>query len=28
LTDNRLSDELLDQGVNNALALLDAGQRV
>jgi AcrR family transcriptional regulator len=28
LTDSRLSDELLDQGIDNALALLDAGQRV
>ncbi|PNG24091.1 TetR/AcrR family transcriptional regulator [Streptomyces cahuitamycinicus] len=26
LTDSRLSDELLDQGMNNALALLDAEQ--
>lgn len=28
LTDSQLADELLDQGVNNALALLDAGPRV
>ncbi|MER7563667.1 TetR/AcrR family transcriptional regulator [Streptomyces sp. NPDC048523] len=28
LTDSRLAEELLEQGVNNVLALLDAGQRV
>ncbi|WP_371583238.1 TetR/AcrR family transcriptional regulator [Streptomyces sp. NBC_01314] len=28
LTDSQLSNELLDQGIDNALALLDAGQRV
>jgi AcrR family transcriptional regulator len=28
LTDRRLANELLDQGINNALALLDADQRV
>ncbi len=28
LTDSRLANELLDQGINNALALLDAWQRV
>jgi TetR/AcrR family transcriptional regulator, transcriptional repressor for nem operon len=28
LTDDQLANELLDQGVNNVLALLDAGQRV
>lgn len=27
LTDNQLANELLDQGVNNALALLDTWQR-
>jgi AcrR family transcriptional regulator len=28
LTDSQLAKELLDQGISNALALLDAGQRV
>ncbi|WP_327748789.1 TetR/AcrR family transcriptional regulator [Streptomyces europaeiscabiei] len=28
LTDSQLANELLDQGIGNALALLDAGQRV
>lgn len=28
LTDSRLADELLDQGVDNALTVLDAWQRV